>query len=272
MVFISWIIIKSLLGVAKLTLRSTHLDLKQKRVSHTLTHSNVSIARNLTLLTQSNVHSENTVSTKSSTSRNMLISRKLGVNQSALTWVTQENNFKRFKNLFTKHLQKQLFNQHYSQSQPRFWYLIHLRAIMDNSQIYPEFNEFQRYPFIRVSNHPNWLTFARELSSSNKSPRVIIYINIRLLSLCSSFRKDIINHRDIILTLFFNNNSTFWVMNVYLDSSYTASKYLKNTKMTLLNLLIIAGNFNIRNSFWDPAFPHHSYLYDDILIVADSLI
>ena len=143
---------------------------------------------------------------------------------------------------------------------------------MDNSQIYPEFNEFQRYPFIRVSNHPNWLTFARELSSSNKSPRVIIYINIRLLSLCSSFRKDIINHRDIILTSFFNNNSTFWIMNVYSDSSYTVSKYLKNTKMNLLNLLIIAGDFNIRNSFWDPAFSHHSYLYDDILIVADSLI
>ena len=59
-------------------------------------------------------------------------------------------------------------------------------------------------------------------------------------------------------------------MNVYSDSFHTALKYLKNTKMTLLNLLIIAGNFNIRNSFWDPAFPHHSYLCDDLLIVADS--
>jgi len=59
-------------------------------------------------------------------------------------------------------------------------------------------------------------------------------------------------------------------MNIYSDSSYTALKYLKNTEMNLLNLLIMAGNFNIRDSFWDPAFPHHSHLCDNLLIVADS--
>ena len=59
-------------------------------------------------------------------------------------------------------------------------------------------------------------------------------------------------------------------MNVYSDSSHTALKYLKDTEVNLLNLLIMAGNFNIRDSFWDPAFPHHSYLCDDLLIVADS--
>ena len=32
----------------------------------------------------------------------------------------------------------------------------------------------------------------------------------------------------------------------------------------------MAGNFNIRDSFWDLAFHHHSYLYNNFLIVADS--
>ena len=32
----------------------------------------------------------------------------------------------------------------------------------------------------------------------------------------------------------------------------------------------MASDFNIRDSFWDPAFSHYSYLYDDLLIVADS--
>ena len=73
-------IIRSLLSVAKLTLKSIYLDSKQRRASHALTHSNVSIARDLTLPTLSNVHSGNTVSTKSSTPRNMLIFRKLGEN------------------------------------------------------------------------------------------------------------------------------------------------------------------------------------------------
>jgi len=84
MVLISRIIIGSLLGVAKLTLKSTHLDLKQRRASHALTHSNVSTARDLTLPTQSNTHSGNTISTKSGTSRNMVISRKLGENTSVI--------------------------------------------------------------------------------------------------------------------------------------------------------------------------------------------
>jgi len=42
-----------------------------------------------------------------------------------------------------------------------------------------------------VPSHPNWLTFARELCSSNDSPRVLVYINIRLASLCFSLQKDI---------------------------------------------------------------------------------
>ena len=80
MVLILQIIIRSLLGVAKLTLRSTHLDSKQRRANCALTYSNISLARDLTTLTQSNVHSENTVSIESGTPRNMLISRKLGEN------------------------------------------------------------------------------------------------------------------------------------------------------------------------------------------------
>ena len=59
-------------------------------------------------------------------------------------------------------------------------------------------------------------------------------------------------------------------MNIYSDSSYTTLKYLKDTEVNLSNLLIMAGNFNIRDSFWDVAFPHHSHLCDDLLIVADS--
>ena len=59
-------------------------------------------------------------------------------------------------------------------------------------------------------------------------------------------------------------------MNVYSDSFHTVLKYLKDTEVNLSNLLIMAGNFNIRDSFWDLAFPHHSHLYDDLLIVADS--
>ena len=58
-------------------------------------------------------------------------------------------------------------------------------------------------------------------------------------------------------------------MNVYSDSSHTALKYLKDTEVNLSNLLIMAGDFNIRDSIWDLAFPHHSNFCDNLMIIAD---
>ena len=123
-------------------------------------------------------------------------------------------------------------------------------------------------PLLGVPNHPNWHTFARKLCSTNDSSRVIIYINVRLSSLHFSLGKDIINHHDILLASFFNDNTSFWIMNIYSHSSHSALKYLKDTEVNISNLLIMAGNFNIRDSIWDLAFPHHSSFSDDLMIVA----
>jgi len=100
---------------------------------------------------------------------------------------------------------------------------------------------------VDVVNHPNWLTFTRTSKSENDFLRIIIYVNIRLSPFCFSLRKDVINHRDILLVSFFNNNNVFWLMNIYSDSSHSALKYLKNTKASIQNLLIMTSNFNI----WD---------------------
>ena len=58
-------------------------------------------------------------------------------------------------------------------------------------------------------------------------------------------------------------------MNIYSDSSYSALKYLKDTEVNINNLLIMTGNFNIRDILWDPSFPHHSSISDDLLIIAN---
>jgi len=59
-------------------------------------------------------------------------------------------------------------------------------------------------------------------------------------------------------------------MNVYSDSSHFALKYLKDTEVNILNLLIMTGNFNIKDSIWNPSFPHHSTISDNLMIIADS--
>ena len=121
-----------------------------------------------------------------------------------------------------------------------------------------------------IVNHLNWLTVAREPDIIKDCPRVTIFVNIRLLSYCFSFCKDIIDHRDIFLASFFINSKLFWIMNVYSDSSHSVIKYLKDTEINICNLLVMTGNFNICNSLWDPLFLHHSSISNDLIIIADS--
>jgi len=125
-------------------------------------------------------------------------------------------------------------------------------------------------PLVGIPNHPNWLTFTKEPCLTISFPRVIIYINIRLSSFQFSLCKNVINHRDILLASFFNDNNIFWIMNVYSDSSHSILKYLMDIEVNISNLLIMTGNFNIRDSIWDSSFPHHSSISDNLMIIADS--
>ena len=124
---------------------------------------------------------------------------------------------------------------------------------------------------VDVVNYPTWLTFIKSNTTEMDYLRVITYINTRLSSFCFSFCKDIIDHRDILHTSFFNNSKLFWLMNIYSDSSHSALKYLKDTEVNLYNLLIMMGNFNIKDSLWDSSFPHHSSISNDLIIFTDSL-
>ena len=134
----------------------------------------------------------------------------------------------------------------------------------------PSSENCEGIPLVSIPNHPNWLTFARESNSANDSPRVIIYINIRLSSLHFSLRKDIINHRDILLVSFSNNNVVSWIINIYSDSAHSVLKYLKDSEANIPNLLIMTGDFNIQDSIWDPFFPHYFSISDNLIIIADS--
>ena len=59
-------------------------------------------------------------------------------------------------------------------------------------------------------------------------------------------------------------------MNIYFDASHSALKYLKDTEVSINNLLIMTDNFNIRDSLWDSSFPYHSSISDNLIIVVDS--
>ena len=125
-------------------------------------------------------------------------------------------------------------------------------------------------PLMGTSHHPNWTTFTRTPSNDKDIPRVITYVNIRLSALCFLLCKDIFSHRDVSLISFSNNNICYYIINVYSDSSNTALKYLKDTEANIDNVVLMIGDFNIRDSLWDSSFPFHSSLSDDLIMIADS--
>ena len=120
------------------------------------------------------------------------------------------------------------------------------------------------------NHHPNWMTFARIPLNDKDFPRVLVYINIRLSALHFLLQKDIFNHRDVSLILFFNNNICFYILNIYSDSSHSALKYLKDTEANINNVVLMTGDFNIRDSLWDLTFPFHSSISNDLITLADS--
>ena len=125
-------------------------------------------------------------------------------------------------------------------------------------------------PLMGTCYHPNWITYARTPLTDSDFPRVIAYINTRLSSLHFLLHKDIINHRDISLISFFNNNICFYILNIYSDLLHPALKYLKDTEVNIDNVILMTSNFNIRDRLWDPSFPFHSSISDDLFIIADS--
>ena len=123
---------------------------------------------------------------------------------------------------------------------------------------------------VGASHHPNWLSFARPPATQLDFPRVLAYINIYLSSFHFSLCRDIINHRDILLISFFFNNVCSFIMNIYSDASHSTLKYLKDTEVNINNLLIMTGDFNIRDWLWNPSFSYHSSISDNLFILVDS--
>ena len=60
--------------------------------------------------------------------------------------------------------------------------------------------------------------FARQAGNSDEHLRVPIYINLILIYLHFSLRKNLINHRDINLISFYNCSIICFTINIYSDN------------------------------------------------------
>jgi len=61
-----------------------------------------------------------------------------------------------------------------------------------------------------------------------------------------------------------------FLINIYLDDQQSALKYLKDTEGNLNNILIMTGDFNIRDNNWNSLYLYHSIYTDMLRKITDS--
>jgi len=86
-----------------------------------------------------------------------------------------------------------------------------------------------------------------------------------------SLRRDLINHRDINVIDFHNGQDVNFIINIYSDSNQTALQVLCNNIRNIGIMVVMTGDFNIRDSDWDPNIQYHSIHMEDLMSIADSL-
>jgi len=126
-------------------------------------------------------------------------------------------------------------------------------------------------PYYDTPNHPNWSLFIQNDRNIENYPQVAIYINKCLSRMRFSLKKDLINHQDINIIDFHNGQDVNFIINVYSDSNQTALQVLCNNIRNVGKMLVMTGDFNIRDNNWDPNVHYHSTYTEDLMSIADSL-
>ncbi|KAF5309953.1 hypothetical protein D9619_010447 [Psilocybe cf. subviscida] len=104
---------------------------------------------------------------------------------------------------------------------------------------------------VGAPNHPSWVAMVRP-PDPDMHPRVMAYVSTRLSAWRPSMRRDIIDHRDVLVLSLFAEGHTFNFMNVYSDNEFTAIRLLAARADTLPQFHYMGGDFNCHSSAWDP--------------------
>ena len=77
------------------------------------------------------------------------------------------------------------------------------------------------------------------------------------------------NNRDINLISFFNQGIICFIINIYSVNQQNTLKYLEDIEVNLSNVLIMIGNFNIRDNNWNPLYSHYLLYVNTLREIAD---
>jgi len=84
-------------------------------------------------------------------------------------------------------------------------------------------------------------------------------------------RRDLVDHRDILILTVNTPEGPVNLMNVYSDEKHTAVSLLREGQAELPGFHLMAGDFNCHSEIWDPAVSYHRRDAETLLEVAESL-
>ncbi|KAH9933221.1 Endonuclease/exonuclease/phosphatase, partial [Epithele typhae] len=99
---------------------------------------------------------------------------------------------------------------------------------------------------------------AWQLIETGESARVCVYVNRELGDLRPQICSHVVDHRDIILVSIRIDGQVHHVMNVYNDEHCTALSWLLDHAEQIPPLDLVAGDFNLHSTQWEPDAPRES--------------
>jgi len=84
-------------------------------------------------------------------------------------------------------------------------------------------------------------------------------------------RRDMIDHKGIMLISFLNNGSLNFLINIYSDAQHTAINFLTNSDFSSENLIYMGGDFNVHDRDWNPTVVSHPIARQMLVDLADNL-
>ena len=118
---------------------------------------------------------------------------------------------------------------------------------------------------------PNWGCIVRASTADSSTPRVAVYFDKRLARLRPSYRRDLIDHRDVIVFSLGLGDDVMLFANVYSDKRNTAIRLLWDQAAYWPGMRLMCGDFNVRHRSWDPTGPS-SNTYADRLVEAAGMV
>ncbi|PPQ93734.1 hypothetical protein CVT25_013042 [Psilocybe cyanescens] len=118
--------------------------------------------------------------------------------------------------------------------------------------------------------HPAWLPMVCNPEPDTR-PRIMAYVSNCLKEFWPSMRRDLIDHRDVLILSLFANGQSYNLMNVYSDETHMAALLLAEEAASLPPFIYMGGDFKIHSQEWDGGHRGHPGVATQLLNTAAEL-